>query len=311
MMVLKEALFENVEIPEELGPLDVTVDDHKVKAFAFTQDDYLPWYFDQSPFGRRIGHASVLANDLLNVYYTKYDRHSVVGLHAEEELTFHSPVFVDETVRITGRYVEKFVRRGKGYVVMKAEARAADGRLLVSHRGVEVMRAQPGEMAGRQTATPSADDLVETGYSPELPLAFDARQVVAAHQGIEPLLKFARQDQMSVFSYVADHQRNIHNDLALAQREGLQAPIAQGQQLACFVAEWLTRFFGSVWFVAGSLRVKFLRPVFAHESIRIAGAIREIDRDRMRLHLWIENEAGQAVSVGWAACRVDAETTYP
>jgi hypothetical protein len=57
---LKEPIFENLEIPEALGPVTITVDDHKIKRFSFTQDDYAPWYLQASPFdGARIGWATI------------------------------------------------------------------------------------------------------------------------------------------------------------------------------------------------------------------------------------------------------------
>jgi hypothetical protein len=41
---------------------------------------------------------------------------------------------------LKGAYVEKYERRGKRYVVMKAEARGEDGRLLITHPGVICFR---------------------------------------------------------------------------------------------------------------------------------------------------------------------------
>src|SRR5215207_3333885 len=64
--------YELVEIPKEFGPVQVLVDDHKIKTYAFTQDDYQSWYFaDNSPFGKRIGHAAILANVLLWLFLTE------------------------------------------------------------------------------------------------------------------------------------------------------------------------------------------------------------------------------------------------
>jgi hypothetical protein len=54
---LKEPEFENLELPEPLGPVTEVVDDHKIKRFAFTQDDYNPWCLHESTFGGRTGHA--------------------------------------------------------------------------------------------------------------------------------------------------------------------------------------------------------------------------------------------------------------
>src|SRR5215210_5031993 len=69
---LKEPDFENLEIPEDLGPVDIRVDDHKIKRFAFAQDDHHPWFLQDSPFGGRIGHAGILGNDLLQLFTTRY-----------------------------------------------------------------------------------------------------------------------------------------------------------------------------------------------------------------------------------------------
>ena len=67
MAAFKEATFENVVVAQELGPTELVVDDHFVKRYAFTVDDYMPWALHEtSPFGRRIGHATILADDLLS-----------------------------------------------------------------------------------------------------------------------------------------------------------------------------------------------------------------------------------------------------
>ena len=62
---LKEPEFENLEIPEHLGPVKEIIDDHKIKRYAFELDDYLPWSMQEgvSPFdGKRIGQAGILTS---------------------------------------------------------------------------------------------------------------------------------------------------------------------------------------------------------------------------------------------------------
>ena len=40
---LKPPVFDSIVIPEEFGPVDLVVDDMKVKRFALTQDDHGDW----------------------------------------------------------------------------------------------------------------------------------------------------------------------------------------------------------------------------------------------------------------------------
>ena len=82
---LKEPIFENLEIPEKLGPVTILVDDHKIKRFSFTQDDYSPWYLQGSPFdGARIGQPCLLGNDLVQLFTTRYRASKTVGFHTDK-----------------------------------------------------------------------------------------------------------------------------------------------------------------------------------------------------------------------------------
>ena len=47
---LKEPEFENLQIPEHLGPVQEKIDDHKIKRYAFEIDEYNPWFLEKSPF---------------------------------------------------------------------------------------------------------------------------------------------------------------------------------------------------------------------------------------------------------------------
>ena len=304
----KEPIFSEVIVPEPLGPVQVLVDDIKCKTFAFTQDDYCKWYFQDSPFGRRIGHASILANDLLQVYYTAYDRHRVVGLHTDEELEFHAPVFIGEEATLTGCYVDKVERDGRGYVVMEAEARGEDGRLLLRHRGTEIMRIGPGVVRGNGQRRPAKKGDISGNYRDDVPLAENASARLVPGTGILPIAKYVTSDQMAVFSYVGEFQRNIHNDLELARSVGLPVPICQGQQQACLVTELLTRFFGKSWFTSGRLRVKFVRPLLAESAVSIGGVVSQLessdDGQRLGVEVWIDAGDKELTTVGWASALV-------
>lgn len=306
---LKEPEFDQLSIPEQLGPATVVVDDHKIKRFAFTQDDHHAWHLDASPFdGRRIGHASLLGNDLVQLFTTVYAASRVVGLHTEEQLWFDSPAFLDEEVRLEGTYTEAYERRGQGYVVMEATATGADGRSILRHRGVEILRTRPGDIAGRGSATPAAAEERVTGEVPEGAPAFDAASP-AAGQILPSLDKTFTTEQAAVFSRIGEYVRNIHNDLDLARAGGMRVPIVQGQQQYGVLAELLTRAFGTRFLQGGWLRVKFLKTVDVHEPISASGVVTAVDDGRVHMQVWVRRADGALSAAGWASAPIAEESS--
>ena len=305
----KEPIFENVEIPEHFGPVHVVVDDHKIKRFAFTQDDYHPWHLSGgAPFGHRIGHAALLANDLLQMFTTRYAASRTVGLHTEEQLWFDNAVRLGERVSLEGAYVEAYQKRGEGYVVLEAQATGEGNRSLLRHRGVEILRTVPGGLVGRKSAARTGDRHVTGTYDLDAPIVRTAGSGMAVGMPLRPMGKVITQEQASVFSRAGEYVRNIHDDLDVARRGGLRIPIVQGQQQCCLVAELLTQVFGAAWFTSGWLRVKFIQPVEVFEPLVLGGVITGIDSGdahghaAVDLEVWVRGGDGRLSTVGWAQC---------
>lgn len=303
----KEGLYELIEIPEKFEQIKYKVDDHKIKTYAFTQNDYHPWYFNDSPFGKRIGHASILGNDLLSLFLTEYDPNSIIGLHTQEEMWFHNPVFVDEEVTLEGEYTEKYEKRNKGYVVMNAEARGADGRLLVKHRGIEIMRIHAGSVVAKKTAKVE-EDVVTGEYNKNIEPAESAKIDLKVGTLVKPLVKETSPEQAAVFSWAGKYFKNIHNNMEQAEKAGLDLPLVQGQQQVGYLIEMLTNFFKEKWFYSGWIRVKFIRPVKVGETVTCKAVIKEFIEDngkvKMKLDVWVENEEGEMTIIGWASSEI-------
>jgi acyl dehydratase len=302
----KEPTYENIQIPEDFGPIEVLVDDLKIKRFAFVADDFGDWYLRESPWGPRIGQPGLLANDLLQMFTTRYAPSQVVGLHTTEELWWERPVLLGERVRLTARYVDKYEHRGQGSVVMVAEARDQKGDVLVRHRGVEIMRTRPGEVGGRGSAGAGEGPRITGEFDTSLPLVERIHPSTVPGTGLRPLRKEVTFEQMAVFSRLGEFVRNIHNDLEKARDAGLDVPILQGQQQVCYFAERAVGAFGAAWFTGGWLKVKFLRPVNAFDVIEVGGVVREVSTDgpdaAVDLDMWIRGADGRLVTVGWARC---------
>ena len=306
---LKEPLFENITIPEHFGPVEVLIDEPKVRRFAFTQDDFNPWYFGQGPTERPIAPPAIVANDLLQLFTTKYAPSRVVGLHTDEELWFNRPIYVGETLTLSGRYVETMERRGQGCVVMDAEARDRDGDIVVRHHGIEIMRTAPGVVAGRSSAPTTPDRRVTGEWDHGLPSALLVGSDAVPGMRLAPLIKEITFEQMAVFSRIGEFVTNIHNSLEYARSAGLALPIVQGQQLVCHVSELLAERFGLPWFSTGWLNVKFLKPVAAFEKVVVSGVVRGVDKwtntdVKTDVDIWISRADGSFAGVGWANCTI-------
>lgn len=85
----------------------------------------------------------MLVNDLVQMFTTVYRASHVIGLHTEEQIWFNSPARMGEVVTLEGEYVDSYVLRGQGYVVMDAEVKGEDGRSIIRHRGVEILKTVP------------------------------------------------------------------------------------------------------------------------------------------------------------------------
>lgn len=303
---LKEPIFENIEVPEDFGPVRLVVDEHKIKRFAFTQEDYSPWHLESSPFfdGARIGHATLLANDLLQLFTLKYAGSKVVGYHTEEQMWFDSPVRLGETVTLQGRYTDAYVKRGQGHVVMEAQAFGEDGRSLIRHRGVEIMRTVPGEIAGRGSAKPTKR---VTGEIPT-----DARTITPGEPEprpgdvLEPLEKTITAEQAAVFSRIGEYVKNFHNDFRIARQGRLRAPVVQGLQIYGVLTELLVRHFGQSYFTTGWMHTKFLAPLEVFGPFTCTGLITSVTpgtRGRhIDLEVWARRGSDERVLLaGWAS----------
>ncbi|WP_440708171.1 MaoC/PaaZ C-terminal domain-containing protein [Herbiconiux sp. YIM B11900] len=312
MTSLKEARYELVEVPERFGPVTVEVDRQKIVDYSYAQGEFRDWYLIDSPFGGPIGHPLVLANDLLFLFYDKYDGNTAQGLHTHEHLRFHSPVRLGETVTITGGYTEKIERRGQGYVTLEASAIGADGRLLVEHVGKEIMRTVAGEVVGRRASEGEQRPRTVLGTVDE-----GVAPVTVAASGL-PMraalptrsTRFS-QDQMSVFSWAGRGYSNVHTSQAKASQSGLDHTIVQAQQQTGLVLANLIDVFGASWFTSGDLDLRFVSPAYVGEELTTGGAVVGEDEGRLEVEVWVQKSDGTRTALGWASAEISDDPARP
>jgi acyl dehydratase len=108
------------------------------------------------------------------------------------------------------------------------------------------------------------------------------------------LTKHVTQDDMTLYSGPG----NIHSDLDVAKRTGLDAPIAQGMMTLAYASELMTQVCGAEWLERGEIAVKFTKPVFAGDTVTVR-ATETGDGFEIRA----ENQVGEPLMVGTARLR--------
>ena len=104
---------------------------------------------------------------------------------------------------------------------------------------------------------------------------------------------------VQAYAEAADDFNPIHFDDAAAADVGLPARIAHGMISGALLSRLLTREYGRQWVRGGSLKVKFVKPVFVGERVTAHAS----PNAEGLLDVRVDNEAGEPAIVGTAALR--------
>ena len=111
MQEFKPLTYEAVQVGEEFVSDTHLVSPEDIEAYAWAVDDDHPWFFEDSPFGGPVAHPTLMANQALALRHSRYVVHG--GLHAKMEFEFVEPIRPGMRVRLRGRVIDKYERRGK------------------------------------------------------------------------------------------------------------------------------------------------------------------------------------------------------
>ncbi|WP_159014721.1 MaoC family dehydratase [Acidisoma sp. S159] len=304
---LREPTYDAVILGEEIGPVEVLADEHYRRQGSFAVDDYNLWHVQNE--GECLVPSTAVLRDLVAHFCTIYDPSRVVGLHQKEEVWFERPVLLGTRMVYTGRYTDKYERRGKGYTVFESEAREAEtGSLLVRQISTEIMRIPPQVQLGTGSAAPPADGQVKGLWPEHIASAQRAHESLQPGTPIASLTKTAHQDQMAVFSGINKQYANIHTDYTIAETAGFRDTLAQGAMETCWLSEMLANFFGRSWLETGWIKNTYLKPVFRGDVITCRGVVTAVELNRQRpvisLEVWASNQDGAMTAAGWARAAI-------
>jgi acyl dehydratase len=287
--------FDELVIGEEFRSDDCLLRPQDIEAYAFSVDDFDPWFFAPGPFGGSIAHPTLLANQALMMRHSRY----VVpaGLHARMLFDFVKAIPLGVRARTLGRVAEKYMRRDKPYMVTEFTTESEASEPFVKGRFVQ--------MLFKDKKAPASGSSVRTEV--EAP-TFDGSITKADGRGgqlevgqvLPALERSPSQRQIDVYSGVKP--LSIHTDVSWAQAKGLRTTIAQGMMSTAYVSTIMTTAVGEGFVVGGQMDARFLRPVFCDDGLTVTGSVAGFSRDaeRVRVHVDISahnNHGEQTLAV--------------
>ena len=224
-----------------------------------------------------------------------------------EQVTYHAPMQIGESIAIEGSSLGRFSRRGRRYGVNHSTTRGADGRLLASNHttGLVSYRKDPElpDAYEGEEAAPPGPDFSRAGHNPCLGALRQVREgdVVGADP-VRVTLELMR---------IRDAHRDdnpIHTDPEVAKREGLAAPIAGGSHVVAFLQAALMEAWGPEALLHGAhFDLQWKGQTYAGATIRPTARVVRATRDQLELSLEIEGENRVAV-VGRAVIPLSARS---
>ncbi|WP_103663146.1 hypothetical protein [Microbacterium sp. CJ77] len=310
---LKEALYELITVPEDFGTVTFRVTQDLIDDTTYALGDHAAWYYRDSPFGGPIAPPMTLANDLLFMFYRGYDGNTAQGLHTHAFLRFSSPVRPGEEVTVGGAYVEKYVKRGHGFVTLEATATGIDGRELIYYIGKEIMRTVPGDVAGKGTSDATERTRTVIGVAdPALPVAEHAHADLPPGSPLPTLTTHFSQNQLVVFSWGGYGFMNVHTSRKRAADAGLDRTIVQAFQQSGVLVQLMVGFFGPSWFNGGELDLKYTHPLFVDETFSVSGRVLGVTTDgRLECEVWADKATGERTLLGWASAPLEGAGPGP
>lgn len=121
--------YDAITVGETFISNDHLITPEDVETYAFAIDDYNPVFCGSGDGKGEWVHPTLMANQALHLRHSKYIVHA--GLHAKMAFEFLRPLKVGMRVRSHGKIIDKYIRRGKKYMVTEYVTTDENGNELI------------------------------------------------------------------------------------------------------------------------------------------------------------------------------------
>ncbi|UCE87048.1 MAG: hypothetical protein JSU66_04755 [Deltaproteobacteria bacterium] len=268
--------FEKIESGDAVGPFEYELSEELIDRHlrATEQDRY--------PDPRR-APVSLLAADGVQLADRFFDISQSV--HAGQRLEVVRIPVVGERLRVTGQAREKFVKRGRRYVVTDTVTTGAGGEPVARGTTTGVLVYAEGDTSGDAS-------------HPKPPPEAEPRVL----ERLGPLVRSMTLEKMRL--YEPPDELSIHTDDEFARAAGLPAAIATGTQFMAYIFDLLYRTYGMDAVVGTELDVRIRLPVFAGDRVEASADLVSRAGGRLAHAVRARVERGDAiVGRAWVPAR--------
>lgn len=284
---------DHVYVGMDCGRREYVITPELVHQYADAVQDYHPWYFGDSPFGGPVAPALIRHSE---VYVDRrwYLPNVYGNLHAKQEWELFAPIMVGEHLTAHSLVVDRYVKRGRDYVVNEVLFFGDDNRLRVRGRSHQSFLRE----AGTGGAVVDKEREKEAGR----------RFAVGQGPALEVLPPLRKEVSLEMCRRFSGPGKNYHTDREEARKLGFPDVVVQGMMGICFLSELLTRRFGEGWFCGGKVAVNLVNVLWGGETVSARGVITDVTpeggRRRAHLEVWCEKPDGTVIIVGSASAGV-------
>lgn len=130
------AEFDSIEVGKSLGEMEWLVTDEMIDTQCAIDADYHVWFRLDSPWGGRIAPAQISYRPPRWLLSRNYN---VRGLFYRWEMENLRPIRPGAKLRVTASIVDKYVKNGREFIVLRAEATDPDGNVVFRTRRTHVL----------------------------------------------------------------------------------------------------------------------------------------------------------------------------
>ena len=130
--------WDDINVGDEGQTLEYVISDELIDRYADVTGDRHEWYMNRSPFGVRVAHNTINALDYFAIMVLKWQR-EWDGLHARQETEVSAPLKVGQKVRVVGKFIEKYEKRGRKYFTLEYITTDENGSEILRNRLINVI----------------------------------------------------------------------------------------------------------------------------------------------------------------------------
>ncbi len=292
---------DQIYVVRDFGRHDIVIDRAEVAKYCDAVDDHNPIYTGASPFAGPVAPALVRHSEVYEyrdpaqpAAPSWYLPNLYGNLHARQQFELFSPIMVGDVISTRSVIADRYIKRGRDYVVNEVLYFSAEGALAA--RG----RTHQSFLRETENTGIVIDDKREKSPA--------RRFEVDTSATIEEIAALNKQVSLDMCWKFSGPRKNYHNDKEAALKWGFPDIVVQGMMSVCFLSEMMTRAYGAGWLAGGKMDVNLVNIVWQSDALTCRGFVREFvpegPRRRAHLDVWVEKADGTKATIGTASAVV-------